>query len=64
MTIITPNKQIKTTLNEKYRQFLLGGPKAISKLSNPYNLLDDLNSTDKNMIKGLKAYMRNQKHAP
>ncbi|CAN5662880.1 hypothetical protein BH23PAT1_BH23PAT1_3880 [soil metagenome] len=61
MPLIIPINIKKLSLNQKYKQYLNDSPKSIMKLSNTNNLFDDLNSTDKQMIKDSKIFMQDKK---
>jgi hypothetical protein len=52
-----PKKQ-KLSLVQKYKLYLSKGPKPKDKLSNKYNLLDDLNVKDEAMMEKLRSYVR------
>jgi hypothetical protein len=56
MRNIVPNKKQKLSLAAKYKLYLskLSVPK--DKLSNKNNLMDDLNTTDKTMMKEIRSY--------
>lgn len=45
-------------LEQKYKLYLSKSPRPQGKLSNEYNLLDDLNIKDKAMMKEVKNYIR------
>jgi hypothetical protein len=52
-----PKKQ-KLSLIQKYKLYLSKGPRSEDKLSNKYNLLDDLNVKDEAMMAKLRSYVR------
>jgi hypothetical protein len=54
---IVPNKKQKLSLEQKYKLYLSKLPLSKGSLSNKYNLLDDLNSTDKVMMNELRISM-------
>ena len=52
-----PNKKQKISLADKYALYLNEGPKPGNKLSNKYNLFDDLNIRDNTMMKDARDYL-------
>lgn len=62
MHCIASNMKQKLSLAEKYRQYLKGMPEPSDKPHNKYNIFDDLNTTDKAMMKQAELYLhRNYK---
>jgi hypothetical protein len=51
----------KLTPTRRYKAYIASRPEPRDKLSNQYNLLDDLNSTDKEMMKAVKAFLLKRK---
>lgn len=49
------------SLDQKYQKYLHDGPEPKNKLSNTYNLLDDLNNIDEEMIIMLKIFLLQHK---
>lgn len=54
---ITPNMKQKLSLAAKYRQYLSELPEPLDKLHNKSNIFDDLNTTDKAMMKEAKLFI-------
>jgi hypothetical protein len=57
MNIIAPNKKQKNSLADKYRQYITEQPEPLDKLHNKSNIFDDLNSTDKGIMKEAKLFI-------
>lgn len=57
MKSIVPNKKQKLSLAEKYRQYLRVMLEPSDKLHNKYNIFDDLNTTDKAMMKEARLFI-------
>jgi|SRR5579884_1091269 len=58
MRSFAPSKQQTLSLNQKYSLYLVKGPKSDSKLSNKYNMFDDLNVKDKVIMEETRNYLR------
>lgn len=54
---ITPKMKQKLSLEKKYRQYLGEQPEPLDKLHNKSNIFDDLNTTDKAMMREAKLYL-------
>lgn len=57
MDNIVPIKKQKLSMKQKYSLYLSEGPKSKDKLSNEYNLFDDLNSNDSAMTENVRNYL-------
>jgi len=55
---IVPNKKQKLSLAYKYRQYLSEQPEPPDKLHNKSNIFDDLNTTDKAIMKKARLCLR------
>lgn len=57
MYIIASHNKQKLSLAEKYGQYLSERPEPSDKPHNKYNIFDDLNSTDKAIMKEARLYL-------